>query len=179
MQPASNAQTPGTLPGSTNLSISDLRVFEHIENKPEFGSDFKPGYTESVIVNPLAGTSLCYHVKPSHLQHMHLASSGLEINPMESYHASSIANDARDYQVSIPAELYRPNISLSSNDLNQGRFNFSESQTFLSHQQPTEGNFIYKQPHQEVKNELYTTPFSAPSDSPAFTDGQYFGGSPM
>ena len=178
MQPASNAQNSGTLAGPANLSIADLRVFQHTEKRPEFGCDFKSGYTDGILVNQLAGTSLGYDIKSPNLQHMHLASFGLEINPMEAFHTSSILNIVHDYPVSTSPDLYRPNISLPSSDLNQGRFILSELQPFLRHQQPREGTLRYKQPKQEVNSENYNSPVGAPSDSLAFLEGRYFGGFP-
>ncbi|KAH7682937.1 WRKY transcription factor 2 protein [Dioscorea alata] len=179
MQPASNAQNSGTLAGPANLSIADLRAFQQTEKRSEFGCDFKSGYTDSIIINQLAGTSFCYDMKAPTLQQMHWASFGLEINPMEAFHASSIPNIVQDYPVSTPTELYRPNISLPSNELNQGSFILSELQPFLRHRHPREGTLRYRHPKQEVNNENYNSPISAPSDSLAFTDEQYFGGLPL
>ncbi|XP_029116592.1 WRKY transcription factor SUSIBA2 isoform X2 [Elaeis guineensis] len=158
MQPASNAQTSMTLPGSTTASRPQTQVQNlapHFDKKFEFGcGNFTAGYAGCFTGNSKVGASPCYEMQMPHLESVSFSTFGLNNSYSGAHQAIPISNIIQDFSISFPTSHVRhSNLTLAGYDVNNhGRPSSIELHPLIMQQSRESDMKQFRQPKPEQDN---------------------------
>ncbi|XP_038986942.1 probable WRKY transcription factor 2 isoform X2 [Phoenix dactylifera] len=158
MQPASNAQTSMTLPGSSSASGPQTHVQDLapcFDKKMEFGSgNFTASYAGCFTGNSKIGASPCYEMQMPLLQSMSFSTFGLNNSYAAAHQAIPVSNIIQDFSISFPtSHVGHSNLLLAGYDVNNhGRPSSIELQPLIMHQCIESDMKHFRQPKPEQDN---------------------------